>query len=386
MKKCLILFITLITTAILMGEVSSKPGAVKSTKQWRVGYYQGGEYVDYQMNFLGILQGLKELDWIEYDEIPESIRNGEVKDMWAWLGKSVKSDYLVFAQDAFWDANWEQDTREKLREEILRRLGDEERKLDLMFAAGTWAGLDIVNDRHDTPTIVFSTSDPVQSGIIPSYDSNRYDHTFVVCFPYRFRAQLQIFHEIVGFHRLGVVYEDTETGRSYASLATIHEMAQEYDFEVIEEHCVQDRPDKEQTLKDLIACHKRLAPRIDAMYLTEFETMEPKNMEILLHPFFEYKIPTFSQSGIEEVPYGVLMSLGSEDPVYVGRFVAKTIGRILNGATPGKQENRFNSPPRLSINMETARRIGFDVPMDVLEMSDNVYNEIIRAGSRKDNE
>ncbi len=386
MRRSILLAVILIMTACLFSEASSKPDTGKSGKRMRIGLYEGGDYTDYRMNFLGILAGLKNLGWIDYDTIPENLQNEDMKTIWLWVGNAVHSDYLVFSEGAFWDANWEQDKREKLLEEILERLNSEEREIDLMFAAGTWAGQDLVSDRHETPVVVFSTSDPVQSGIIPSHDSNRYDHTFVVSFPYRYRMQLQVFHEIVGFKRLGVVYEDTETGRSYAALDTIYEMENEFGFDLIEEHCVQDRPDRDQTLRDLIECHKRLAPRIDAMYLSEFETVEPANMDVLLAPFFEHKIPTFSQSGVECVPYGVLMSIGIEDFTFVGRFIAEALGRILNGAIPGEQENRFYSPPRLSINLETARRIGFDVPTSVLEMSDNVYNEIIYWSDREDGE
>ncbi len=381
MRKFLILFLAF---SIAIPIIAHSGSGNESMKQWRVGYYQGGEYGDYYQNFLGILGGLRDAGLIQFDEFPKEITEPDMQGIWQWLCTSVKSDHLVFIPDAFWSADWNESERVKDRSKIIARLKKDDSDIDLMFAAGTWAGLDLVTDEHHTTTIVFSTSDPVLAGIIPSYDSNRFNHTFVISFPYRFETQLQVFHDIVGFKKLGIVYEDTQTGRSYAALETVHEMAKKYNFEVIEEHCLQDRPDADQTLKDLIECHKRLAPRVDAMYLTEYETMIPENMPVLLQPFFEYNIPTFSQSGVEDVPYGVLMSLDIEDPEVVGEFIAEKIAQILNGAIPGVLENRFHSPPRLSINIEVARLIGFNIPIVVMEMADSVINQIKKADTVED--
>ncbi len=383
--KTRIAFILLIQLfAFLLAAQGESPLQTYPSKPWRVALYQGGEYKDYFENLLGIIQGLKEFGWITYDELPEELVDEENRGVWLWLNDQVSNKRIEFVKDAFWDANWDNAKRALLRDEIIDRLNAEDSGIDMVFAAGTWAGQDLVNDRHHTPVIVFSTSDPVMSKIIPAYDDNGFPHTFVASFPYRYEMQLQTFFDVIGFKKLGVVYEDTPTGRSYAALETVHKMSKLFGFEVVEEHCVQDRPDRDETLRDLIAAHKRLAPQVDAAYLTEYETMLPENMPALLEPFFNYNVPTFSQSGIEDVPYGVLMSLETERPDIVGLFIAKAIGRIINGAVPGEQENQFQSPPMLSINLETARRIGLDVPINVLEMADNIYKEIQIAEPEQD--
>ena len=47
-------------------------------KRWRVGYYEGGEYTDYQKEFTATIKGLMKLGWIEPQTIPE--QRGERTD------------------------------------------------------------------------------------------------------------------------------------------------------------------------------------------------------------------------------------------------------------------------------------------------------------------
>ncbi|HKL83839.1 MAG TPA: hypothetical protein VJ879_15100 [Desulfobacter sp.] len=52
------------------GNFSVKPGT-NNGKKWRVGYFEGGEYINYQLNFLGIVRGLMDMGWMENAKIPE---------------------------------------------------------------------------------------------------------------------------------------------------------------------------------------------------------------------------------------------------------------------------------------------------------------------------
>ena len=81
-----------------------------------------------------------------------------------------------------------------MNEEIIDRL-NRKKDIDLIIAAGTWAGQDLANDRHKTPTIVISTSNPLSSGIIKSLEDSGYDHVHARMNPYRYERQVRIFHD-----------------------------------------------------------------------------------------------------------------------------------------------------------------------------------------------
>ena len=53
-------------------------------KKWRIGYYQGGDYGDYQLVLMSAIKGLMELGWIVKDEIP-SPPDDENRSIWDWL-------------------------------------------------------------------------------------------------------------------------------------------------------------------------------------------------------------------------------------------------------------------------------------------------------------
>ena len=48
--------------------------------------------------------------------------------------------------------------------------------------------------------------------------------------PERYQRQLRLFHEIVGFRKLGLVYEDSPSGRSYAAVDAVRQIAMEKGF------------------------------------------------------------------------------------------------------------------------------------------------------------
>ncbi len=57
-----------------------------------------------------------------------------------------------------------------------------------------------------------TSSGPLEAGIIEQYDDSGFDHVMVEVDPYRYRRQIQQFHDIVHFERLGVAYEYSPDG------------------------------------------------------------------------------------------------------------------------------------------------------------------------------
>jgi ABC-type uncharacterized transport system substrate-binding protein len=69
------------------------------------------------------------------------------------------------------------------------------------------------------------------------------------------------------------------------------------------------------------------------------------------------------------------MSLAQADYSYVGLFYAETIARIFNGARPRQLNQVWIDPAKIALNLETARIIGFDPPVDILLAADEVYEQ-----------
>jgi ABC-type uncharacterized transport system substrate-binding protein len=354
---------------------STKPTTNKG-KKWRVAYYEGGPYVDYQQVLSETIRGLMKLGWIETAELPTQ-KGEENRILWDWLATKAKSDYIEFPKDAFYSANWESVQRVETTARLMQRF-KKANDINLLIAMGTNAGQDFVNGYHQVPTILVSTNDPIAAGIIKSVEYSGFDHVHATVDPKRYERQVQIFHEIIGFKKLGMIYENSDSGKSYAAVDMIEKVSKERGFEIIRCYC-QDESVDDQKIRDenVINCFKSLIGKIDALYVTQQGGVNNKTIQELVKIANAQHIPTFSQAGSLEVKYGILLSLSQANFKYVGEFHARTIAKIFNGAKPSQIEQLFEDPPKIAINLKTAEIIGFNPPIVMLGAADEIFNEIM---------
>lgn len=349
-------------------------------KKWRIGYLEGGSLPNYPDNLRALVTALSDLGWVKKPAFPPSADPADTKQLWSWISKNLKSDYLEFVQDAYWSNNWDDGLRPKNRQLILERL-NQKKDINLMLAMGTWAGQDLANNEHAVPTIVMSTSNPIASKIAKSVNDSGYNHLNARVDPTRYERQIRIFYDIFHFKNLGVVLEqDTVEGRSYAAIDDIEKVAKELGFNVITCHAPFSGVITQEAVgRAVLKCHEELATKVDAVYVTVHRGVSLQKMDKLLTPFMRRKIPTFSQLGTDEVKHGVLLSIARAGFKYVARFHAETIARIFNGAKPRDLDQLFEDPPRIAINLKTARIIGYDPGVDILGSSDEVFESIAAA-------
>jgi len=372
---CISLFLIWPSVSVAGEPVFKVDPTTNNGERWRIGYYEGGAYINYQKQLTETVKGLMQLGWMETVELPK--QSGESTDtLWAWLSTEAKSDYIEFVADAHYSALWAKDRRSKVEDEIVFRLNSD-KDIDLMIGMGTWAGKGLANYRHRTNTLVFSTSNPISSGIIKSVEDSGFDHVHVRVDPKRNERQLMVFHEMIGFHKLGVVYEDSLAGRSYAAIETIEALAETHDFDIVRCHTKSDTSDKELAEQGVINCFNNLVKKADAIYVTQQGGVNSRSVPKLVEIANKHKIPTFSQSGAREVSYGVLASLSRAGYKYVGRFHAETIAKVLNGAQPNQLNQLYEEPPKIALNLKTAEIIGFDPPIVLMGATDEFFEEII---------
>jgi ABC-type uncharacterized transport system substrate-binding protein len=356
------------------GNFSTSP-ATKNGKKWRVAYYEGGEYIDYQVILIATIKGLIQLGWIEQTEIPPQ-KGEQTQNLWNWLSANTKSKYIEFVKDAHYSANWDDKLRPQVVEKLIKRLNDQ-KDLDLVIAMGTWAGQDLANDKHQTPTLAFSVSDAVGAGIVKSVDDSGFDHFHVQIDPYRYERQLRTFHDVVGFKKLGVAYEDTVSGRSIAALDKIEQVAKERQFEIIRCYTKDDVPDKKIAEETVKKCFETIAKQgAKGIYATVQNGISSSSIPQLVKIANSNAIPTFSQSGSHEVKWGFLIRLSQASYKYIGDFYAKTISKVFNGAKPRDLDQVFEEPPKIAINLKTAEIIGYNPPVDVMLAADEIIQEI----------
>ncbi|MCP4404497.1 MAG: ABC transporter substrate-binding protein, partial [bacterium] len=215
--------------------------------------------------------------------------------------------------------------------EIIERLNNTQ-DIDLMIAGGTTGGKSLANDKHSIPTIVISSSDPIGSGIVKSVEDSGYDHLHATVDPFRYERQIRIFYDIIGFQTLGVAYENTDTGRTYAAMNDVELVAGEYGFEIVSCYTQGDVPDLKVSEESVKQCFQELGEKkVDAIYVTVQNGVNLRSIPELVEIVNSFRIPTFAQSTSEEVKYGFLLSISQAGQKYIGQFHAQVVAKVLNG-------------------------------------------------------
>jgi ABC-type uncharacterized transport system substrate-binding protein len=395
-KRSLHILLTMVLCAIVSMAVLSAASAgnrdaefgvnptLHNGKRWRIAYYEGGQYADYEVILKQTVRGLIKLGWMEPLDMPAE-NNKEPGAFWRYLSSATKSQYIEFVPDGYYSAgNFDPAKRPVVKEELIDRLANR-KDIDLIIAMGTWAGQDLANDRHSVPVIVESTSDPIGSGIIKSALDSGLDHVHAKVEPGRYQRQVELFHNIFHFKKLGIVYEDTREGRTFGGVDAVEEIAKERGFDIVRCQALFNGVSKEQAEEGAIRCYEQVSKDSDAIYVTVHRGVTLANMSRIMAPVIERKIPSFSMLGSNEVKYGVLMSVAQGNFSYVGQFHAETIARVFNGAKPRDLEQRWSTPPKIAINLDTARKIGFEPPVDLMLSADEVYEETVGGAAPKVN-
>lgn len=354
---------------------SMEPKARKDGRKWRIGYLEGGPWIEYPQNLKAVVLGLKELGWLDISNFPVYKDEHDASALWNFVCDNAKSSYVEFVKDAFWSSGWKDELREQLIKNCIYRLNIR-KDIDLMLALGTRAGQDLATNKISVPTVVIAASDPVAAKIIKSIDDSGYDHLHARVDPTRYVRQIELFHDIIGFKKLGIAYENTDAGKSYAALTSVEKVARKRGFEIITCHSKDEiAEDNEEATNSVIKCYRDLAPKVDAVYIVMQRGITFQTLPKVLAPLIQEKIPTFSQYGSDEVKYGVLLSIAQAGFKYVGRYTAEVIAKIFNGAKPRDLDQVFEDPPKIAINLKTAIEIAYDPPVDILGAADEIYRQ-----------
>lgn len=357
------------------GQVPAPPGAVQA--KWRIGYVETKPFVNYASSLAYIVYGLQDLGLISgLEDMPYQPEQVETDGLWAWLASRDLGPRIEFVADAYYSFKGLKGSEIPAAAEPIARRLREQRDLDLVIVMGTDAGKAMAKADHQTPVLIFSTSDAIKAGIINSLQDTGKDHVWAHMDPNRYRRQVEIFYDIFRFQLLGIAYEDSPGGRTFAAVEDVEAVARDRDFTIVREIVSQPGQDKEAFYDALLAANRRLADRVDAVYFGLFIGIDPNRIPEMLAPFVERRIPVFGQQGPEDVRHGALISVGRGNFRAVGRFGAATILKVLQGAKPRDLELVYQNSPNIVLNLEVARKIGYRPKFEILLVADEIFRRV----------
>jgi ABC-type uncharacterized transport system substrate-binding protein len=184
-----------------------------------------------------------------------------------------------------------------------------------------------------------------------------------------------MFHRLVRFKKLGVVYENTPDGRTYSAISDLEKLSAERNFELILCDIVDSTDDRESAKRACMECFEKVVKEADAVYLTSVQSIS-ENIERISSLLKQEKKPSFAMNGSKMVRKGILMSI-SNDGAYeaLGLYYANKVASIFNGTKPRDLEQLYPDPLVIALNMETSRIIGFPIPKSILRIANEIYGE-----------
>ncbi|MFH0785609.1 MAG: ABC transporter substrate binding protein [Pseudomonadota bacterium] len=341
-----------------------------SGKKFRIVYLQGGEYNEYDQVFLAVINQLMEAGWGGNIKLPSEATK-TTRSLYTYLSNHTEwSKYLEFPANGFYDNQWKEEEREKTMQAILKR-----NDIDMVFALGTWAGHDMktMPSAFAVPTVVMDVTDTLQSKIVDTLEDSGRDNLTARVDPNRYYRQVSLFYDVIGFKKLGLAYEDTVEGRSYAAINDVERAAKGKGFEIVRVVHPGYVKSRDQAVAWLTQAVKDLSTKVDAFYITGQLALDEKSLPTIIEILNGANIPTFSQAGSIEVEKGALLSIATSGFKFVAKYHVESIAKILNGAKPRDLPMLFEDPPKIALNLKTAIKIGFDPPVDILAAADEIF-------------
>jgi ABC-type uncharacterized transport system substrate-binding protein len=316
---------------------------------YRLGYLEGRTRWHYADELRALRAGLARLGLAGQIEFPPDaqVRQGQNSRS---IDPSIVAGELVPVRQAA---------------ELMRRSD-----LHLVIAMGTEAGIALqMASNGTTPIVGVGIADPVSAGLVRDAKTATVPNFTTAVVPDRWVNMLRTFHTVIRFHRLGILYRDTPALRASINLEDAREVAREKGFELLEDGRLSDDASVDDCLKGL----RRLAERrMDAFYISGLRCFDWSLADS--RPLYDYlnrrRVATFARDGTPDVDLGALMGASRLEAERFGDFHAGQIAAILRGARPSSVPMLLPLTLGMSLNLQTARAIRLDFPMDVLVSAD----------------
>lgn len=319
---------------------------------FRIGFLEAGPNWVHGVMMDALRDALRAKGWDKKVEYPEDARKSGA---WSARGRATTAN---------------------LAAELMQRTD-----LDCIIAMGTEAALALLTANNGrTPIVAMTLSDPVASGVVTSERDSGVDNLTTCVIPDHWLNMVRMFYSVVHFKKLGIMYHDSKAGRTYTNVEDARDVAREEGAVLLEYPGLEGDGETQQCYKGL---EKLVAQGMDAFYIPDvpcfdWTVKDPRPLFEYLH---KHRVATFARSGLPLVQLGAMMGSCTLNLNSLGEFHARQIMAILQGTAPRKLNMVKADELGLSLNLETAKKIGRDFSPDVLISADVIVSHSIDLDS-----
>lgn len=227
-------------------------------------------------------------------------------------------------------------------------------KPDAVLAVGVKAAVLAKKQISDIPLVYCVVIDPEKYGLEEGNITG-------ILLEVPINSQFKIFKAAVPtLKRIGVLYDPAKTA------GLIHNAQKEANRLGLELVAVEVR-----SLKEVPATIRSLLPQVQGLWMVPDSTViTADSFRLILLATYEKNIPfmAFSESFVKT---GALLSL-SPDYFQIGKQASKLVDRVIERGIQNRGKAISPETARLTINVKTAKILGFEIPTEVLQTADEI--------------
>jgi putative ABC transport system substrate-binding protein len=230
-------------------------------------------------------------------------------------------------------------------------------KVDIAVGIATPTAQSLANAIKDVPVIYAAVTDPVDAGLVDSYEKGLNNVTGVSDLT-PVEAQVKLLRDIAGVTKLGHVYSSSE-----ANAVLLAEMAKK----AAEKLGMEFISTAVTNTSEVRQAAQALMNKVDGLYVSTDNTVVSA-MPSLVDVANQYKVPVLTSDPTSSEGLDVLVAWGF-DYYKMGRATGHLIKRIIDGEKPADIGTVFMTDPtdiELWINLDSAKYLGITVPEDIL--------------------
>lgn len=356
---------------------SRKPCTKEDGTKFTIAYVDIDPYPASGEMLYYFVEELRKAGWIDYDgELPFDSENTDAKKLIQYLAGLDLGKYIQFSDDAnyYIAVDDKEECMASLQEQM------EEGKIDLIFCMGTSPGEMVIKEMKvtDVPVMVYFSVDPVGAGLSKEEEYSGQENVWCHTSSEVYSNQIQFYYKNCPFENIGMVYYS----ESVAAMSTYRKAAEEIGFQITEKKI--DTLSNASDSKQVKKYYKELADvfsdlvntdKVDAFLLSTDIIKDEARIKDLLEIFYQKNIPVFVQNGEYYVKDGAFMVVTASDSKIQAPFAVEAMASIFNGEAPGNVYQKFVPSPYLSINLEVAERLGYEVKEELLLSAEKLYRK-----------
>lgn len=366
-------------------EVSVAPCTKEDGGKYTIAYVDIDPYPASGEMLYYFVERLREEGWIAYDgELPFDASQTDARELVHYLSGLDLGKYVQFSREANYYIGVE--GKERCMEHLKKQV--EEGMVDLIFCMGTSPGEMVIRDMGITevPVMVYFSVDPVGAGLSDKEEYSGKENVWCHTSSEVYANQMQFYCDNYPFKNIGMVYYN----ESVAAMNSYRAAAKKIGFQITERRV--ETLSEQNDARQVRAYYKRLeetfkelagAGGIDAFMLNTDMIKDEGRIRELLEIFYQKGIPVFVQNGEYYVEYGAFMVVTASDAKVQAPFAVDAFAKILNGKKPGEVYQKFVTPPYLSINLEVAERLGYQVKQELLLSAEKLYSSVKETGEEE---